>query len=76
MGLIAQEVETHIPEVVWTDSTENNIKSVAYGNIVSILIEGMKELDKRTGDKVIRLESQIQSLQSTINSLTNTTTAS
>ena len=75
MGLIAQEVETHIPEIVWTNSSEKNIKSVAYGNIVSILIEGIKELDKQTENKVIRLESQIQSLQSTINSLTNTTTA-
>jgi len=41
VGVIAQEVETILPEVVMTD-TEGK-KSVAYGNIVALLIEGMKE---------------------------------
>lgn len=43
MGLIAQEVNAVIPEVVRHDH-ENGRLSVAYGNIVAILIEGMKQL--------------------------------
>jgi cytoskeletal protein CcmA (bactofilin family) len=41
VGVIAQEVEAVLPEVVMTDSEGK--KSVAYGNIVALLIEGMKE---------------------------------
>ena len=41
IGVIAQEVEQIIPEVVITN---NEIKSVAYGNLVGILIEAVKEL--------------------------------
>jgi hypothetical protein len=42
VGVIAQEVETVLPEVVLTDTSEAKHKSVAYGNIVALLIEGMK----------------------------------
>jgi hypothetical protein len=41
IGLIAQEVEQVFPELV---SEANGIKSVAYSNVVSILIESIKEL--------------------------------
>ena len=44
IGVIAQEVEKILPEVVITDNTENQYKSVAYGNIVGILIEAIKDL--------------------------------
>jgi hypothetical protein len=37
--VIAQEVEKIIPEVVYGDE----IKSVAYGNLVGLLIEAIKE---------------------------------
>ena len=40
-GVIAQEVEAVLPEVVSTD--ESGYKSVAYGNLVSLLIEAVKE---------------------------------
>lgn len=40
-GVIAQEVEEVLPEVVHTD--DNGIKSVAYGNMVGLLIEAIKE---------------------------------
>jgi len=43
IGLIAQEVEKILPEVVVTD----DLKSVTYGNIVALLIEGLKELAER-----------------------------
>ena len=44
IGLIAQEVEKVLPEVVITDTSAHHYKSVAYGNIVAVLIEGIKEL--------------------------------
>ena len=58
IGVIAQEVEEVLPEVVMTDTSEDKKKSVAYGNIVALLIEGMKEQQK-----------QIEAQQSTINYL-------
>ena len=41
-GVIAQEIEKVLPEVVITD--ENGIKAVAYGNVVGLLVEAIKEL--------------------------------
>jgi hypothetical protein len=41
LGVIAQEVEAVIPEAV---KEENGIKTVAYGNIVGLLIEAIKDL--------------------------------
>jgi len=41
-GVIAQEVEKVLPEVV--DTNEEGIKSVAYGNLVGLLIEAIKDL--------------------------------
>ena len=43
IGVIAQEVEKIIPEVV----TDGEYKSVAYGNMVGILIEAIKEQQKQ-----------------------------
>jgi hypothetical protein len=42
LGVIAQEVEQVIPEVVFTDA--DGMKSVAYANLVGVLIEAIKEL--------------------------------
>ncbi|MEO6229523.1 MAG: tail fiber domain-containing protein [Ferruginibacter sp.] len=41
IGLIAQEVEAQFPQLVITD--KDGIKSVAYGNMVPVVIEAMKE---------------------------------
>ena len=41
-GVIAQEVERVLPEVVYENS--DGMKSVAYGNLISLLIESVKEL--------------------------------
>ena len=72
MGVIAQEVEKVLPEVVKTDSTEQQMKSVAYGNIVGVLIESIKELTQRLAPletlstQVATLQWQNMCLQSTI----------
>jgi hypothetical protein len=43
IGVIAQEVEKILPEVIATD--DEGMKSVAYGNMVGVLIEAIKELN-------------------------------
>ena len=45
IGVIAQEVEKVFPEVVLDGS--DGFKSVAYGNLVGVLIEAVKELSAR-----------------------------
>lgn len=44
IGVIAQEIEKYVPEVV---TEVNGIKTVSYGNIVGLLIEAVKELNKK-----------------------------
>ena len=46
VGVIAQEVEEVLPEVVHGD----DMKSVSYGNIVGLLIEALKELTYRVNE--------------------------
>lgn len=52
VGLIAQELAPIVPEAVMTH--EHGLLSVAYGNLVGVLIEAVKDL----ADKVERLEAQ------------------
>jgi hypothetical protein len=54
-GVIAQELETVLPEAVVTNELG---KSVAYGNIVGLLIEGIKSLSDRCDELEKKLESQ------------------
>jgi hypothetical protein len=58
VGVIAQEIEEVFPEVVHTDSSEDQKKSVAYGNITAILIEAVKELTA----KVESLEKKLSAV--------------
>lgn len=51
IGVIAQEIEKILPEVV----TDGDYKSVSYGNIVGILIEAIKDLEVR----IIELEKRL-----------------
>ena len=44
-GVIAQEVEKVLPEVVYTD--KDGMKSVAYGNVIGLLIEAIKEIKEK-----------------------------
>lgn len=56
-GVIAQEVEKVLPEVV-TESSDG-IKNVAYGNMVGLLIEAIKE-QQETIDK---LQARVEALE-------------
>ena len=58
LGLIAQEVEEVIPEMVETN--ENGIKSVSYSNIIGVLIEAIKDQ-----------QNQIEELKTEISILKN-----
>jgi hypothetical protein len=65
VGVIAQEMEQVLPEVVTTDSSDYKFKGVSYANIVAVLIEGMKEQQSTiTGQSI-----QIQTLQNSYGSL-------
>jgi hypothetical protein len=44
IGLIAQELEVVLPDVV---ETVNNVKTVSYCNIIALLIEALKEQQKQ-----------------------------
>jgi len=55
MGVIAQEVLKVLPEVV--SGSEDNVYSVAYGNMAGLFIEAIKELNA----KISYLESQLAS---------------
>jgi hypothetical protein len=48
MGVVAQEVEEVIPEVVVTK--EDGTKTVSYGAMVGLLIEAIKDLQKQVDD--------------------------
>jgi hypothetical protein len=44
IGLIAQDVEKVLPEVV--NKLDNDLLGIQYGNIIGLLIEGIKDLRK------------------------------
>jgi hypothetical protein len=48
IGFIAQQIEEHLPHVVATD--KDGMKSVDYGKITALLVEAIKELNKKIED--------------------------
>lgn len=50
MGLIAQEVETVIPEVVHTVDDEMETKAIEYQYMIGLLVEAIKEQQKEIDD--------------------------
>jgi len=59
VGVIAQEMQEVMPEVVVTDDTEDKHLSVAYGNLVGVLIEAVKELS----EEVSELKNNVQTVK-------------
>lgn len=60
MGLIAQEVEQWVPEVVRTDSA--GFKAVEYSKLVALLIEAMKEQQKKINSQdaaILQMQMQL-----------------
>ena len=62
IGFIAQEVEQILPEVVLEDMTKEKIKSIAYQNVVPVLVEAIKEQQTM----ITTLQNQVAAQQSTI----------
>ena len=55
VGVIAQEVEEVVPQLV-SYHEKSKLKSVAYGNMVAVLIEGMKEQQAQIEDLKARIK--------------------
>ena len=68
IGLIAQEVEKVFPELVSTNE-ETGIKSVAYANLVSPLIQATKELKIEKDAEISELQEKISGLEDENNAL-------
>jgi len=62
IGVVAQEVESVLPEVVHGGDKEDDFKSVSYGNITAVLIEAIKEQQKQ----IDYLKEEINILKSNI----------
>ena len=71
-GVIAQEVEKVLPEVITTNYSNGHL-SVAYGNMVGLTIEGLKEHDIKINEQektIGILLEQIEYLKNIINGIT------
>jgi hypothetical protein len=64
VGLIAQEVEQYFPEAV-TPNGVKDYKSVKYGEMVSLLIEGFKEQN----EVIKSLQSEVELLKQRLDNL-------
>ena len=72
VGVIAQEVEKVLPEVVTTDN--NGIKSVEYSKLTSLLIEAVKEQQEQIesqNNKISDLEDRLKEQARDIEELKN-----
>lgn len=56
LGLIAQEVERVVPEIVQTESTAEGYKSVQYDKVVALLVEAIKEQQKQINVLKIKIK--------------------
>ena len=59
IGMIAQEVETYLPQVVVT--SEDGTKTIQYGNFAGLLIEAIKEQNEQIEDlmaRIVKLEDR------------------
>lgn len=73
IGLIAQEVEPFLPEVVHQNEI-NDYKSIDYSSITALLIEGVKEQNLKLeyqNKLIIELQNSIKELKNEINIIKN-----
>lgn len=67
IGFLAQNVETVLPELVYTD--KKGYKSVNYQKVTAVLVEAVKELDNQYGNKITALEKENTQLKERLASL-------
>lgn len=58
-GVIAQEIEKVLPEVVFED--KEGMKSVAYGNLIALLIQSVKELELKCEQLQMKVDKKVGS---------------
>ncbi|MEM6810913.1 MAG: tail fiber domain-containing protein [Pseudomonadota bacterium] len=78
-GVIAQEIEEIFPELVRTDDSEDQFKSVNYTGLIAPIVEGMKELYSQlqgvinnvqnNSEKIAALESENETLRAQVETL-------
>ena len=61
IGLIAQDTELVVPEVIITD--EDGIKMIEYGKLAGLFVEAIRELDTKYGAKMAQMEAKIKYLE-------------
>jgi hypothetical protein len=61
VGFLAQEVEKVLPELITTDNS--GYKSVAYANVVPVLVEAIKTLKKESDDRQASKDAEITELK-------------
>lgn len=65
IGLIAQDVEKIVPEVVTNYSPGSDLKTISYGHLTSLLIESIKEQQQQ----INQLKETVQELSTTVQNL-------
>ena len=72
IGFIAQDIEKILPQVVTTTNDKMQTKSVAYGDVVPVLVEAIKEqqpeIERLKADNAT-LKSEVSSLKEHLNQL-------
>lgn len=61
LGVIAQEIEKVLPELVSTDS--EGVKAVQYTSLIAPLIEAVKELSQQNDEQKAQIELLIQEVE-------------
>ena len=72
IGVIAQEVEKVLPELVKVNKGYGNTKSVSYSQMIAVIIEGVKELADKVSQNVkdiMGLNDKVDSLERRVSSL-------
>jgi hypothetical protein len=65
-GLIAQEVESVLPEVVFGT---HGSKSISYGNVIGLLVESINELSESHREEIRLLTSKFEYLEGVLSSM-------
>jgi hypothetical protein len=61
VGLIAQEVERVLPEAVYR--SDAGVRSIAYGNLVGLLTQAIRDLDEQVARSLHRLEQRLADVE-------------